>query len=130
MQIVVATLRGRRMTFETIDRHSCIFVATLAKLVFCIDRHGTSLLIALDMTAYAFLEAVLAGADTAVHRVVTLVQNKFHVLPAHDIGRLNTLVSIALGNDRQWHARRTHRILSSSDDTTTTDQAGNSNQGD
>ena len=93
--------RFGRMTFETVDLGCRISVAALAKLAFGVDGRITALLIRGGMAIDATLQAVLAGADAPVHRVVPLVQDEGEVAAAHHVGRLYARFAFGgLGIDR------------------------------
>jgi hypothetical protein len=89
------------MTPEAIHPDTGKAVAALAKLTLGIDgdrgTFGVRLYVALDATD----QAVLGAPDAAIHRVVTLVYEKVHVLAAHHIGRLDAGVTLRLRDHRE-----------------------------
>lgn len=55
----------------------------------------------LNMTINAVNKTMLLSAYTFVHGFIALVQNKIHVAAAHNLGRLNALISLRCRNGRQ-----------------------------
>jgi hypothetical protein len=70
-------------------------MARLAELSGFCYRNVLALLILVGMTVNALLEAVLFGTDAVVHRFITLVHEKLHVILTHDLSRFDALVALA-----------------------------------
>jgi hypothetical protein len=77
------------MAVETVQPDRREIVASAAKLFFVVHRQDLTLGIPCDMAVDTARQAMLGGADTAMHRLVALVFDHFHVITAHEIGRLH-----------------------------------------
>jgi len=60
----------------------------------------TATLYRIDVTADAFLQAVLLRADALVHGLIALMKEELHVVAAHDLRILDALRTLLRGNRR------------------------------
>ena len=88
------------MALEAIHAGAGETVATLAELTFGVNRDGGAPGIFLHVAIDATHQAVLGTAYTTVHRVVTLMQQKVHVLTAHDVVGFDATLTHGRWNDR------------------------------
>ncbi|QQO56466.1 MAG: hypothetical protein N838_26995 [Thiohalocapsa sp. PB-PSB1] len=80
------------MAIEAIQCDRRIIVAGLTELMFCVDWQWLMIVIVTNMTANATGHAVFSRADATIHGGIALVPDQFHVIPAHVLGRLNTVI--------------------------------------
>lgn len=95
------------MTSEAVHSHAGKAVTALAELALCVDGDGDPLRIGLRMTLDAADKAVPRPPYASVHRVVPLMDEKAHVIAAHDVGGLHAF--FALG--RRWYQRKQRAAL-------------------
>jgi predicted Zn-dependent protease len=89
------------VTAEAVDGDSGIGVTALAKTVFAED----TMRFWVGMAIHAIGQAESAGADALMDRLVALVQDEFHVIPAHHRRRRYAFVAVRDVDDRQRNAR-------------------------
>ncbi len=71
-------------------------MTTLAKLSRRVDPQELAVVVARGMAIDASGKAIALGANPLLHGIVTLVQQKFHMVAAHYLGRLDTLLAFRL----------------------------------
>ena len=85
------------MTLEAIHLNAREAVTTFAKLSRRVDPHESTIVVARCVATDTFDKTVLLGANSPLHGVVALMQKKFHMIAAHHVGGLNTLLAFRLG---------------------------------
>lgn len=90
------------MTFKTVDLHRRVAVATDTEIIFALS-HATGLFT--SMAIDAFLETVFLGSNTFNYRLIALMHQQFHVIAAHVVVWLYTMLTFnRLGDRRLGHA--------------------------
>ena len=89
------------MALKTIHLHAGKAVTALAEVVGVGVARMRTVAAWLHVAIDAVYKAVLLGADAFVHGAVALMKDEFHVTAAHDLGRLDALITFSGGNGRQ-----------------------------
>ena len=82
------------MALEAVDSDGRVAVAAVAEMLVAAVARGIRGIA--DVTVDALFQAVLRGTDAVVHGLVTLVQDVFHVIPAHFRSRFHTALGRAV----------------------------------
>lgn len=82
------------MTLEAVHPDSGEAVTALAELALGIDGDGATLRISLRMAVDAADQTVLRAPYSAMHRFVPLMQEKPHMIAAHDIRGLHAFLAL------------------------------------
>lgn len=88
------------MTIKAVNFNSSVGMAAVAEMPFILVRNRLVVFALYYMAVYTLFEAVLAGADSLMHRVITLMEDILHMIPTHITRRFNTLLGITF-----WYYR-------------------------
>jgi hypothetical protein len=82
------------MALEAVNANRCVFVTGGTEIFGTFGSHNFTVVCRLGMAVNATGQAIFFRANAIENRVVTLMQQKLHVIAAHDIGWLDALQRI------------------------------------
>ncbi len=86
---------SRCVALEAINLNCDVVVAGPAEMFWILDRNRLAIRTIHRMTINAAFEAVLLRPDAFMHRIITLMVEQVHVVPAHEVSVLDALIALA-----------------------------------
>jgi hypothetical protein len=80
-------------------------MAAITKMFRVFKAHRQVVIILYGMAINAFFKAVFFRANAIMNGFITLVQNHFHMVCAHEAGFFNAFITLAFGNIRRGDSR-------------------------
>jgi hypothetical protein len=82
------------MALEAVNANRCVFVTGGTEIFGTFGSHNFTVVCRLGMAVNATGQAIFFRANAIENRVVTLMQQKLHVIAAHDIGGFNAFLYV------------------------------------